>query len=80
MMEHNSKTFRRFLLYRIEDDCKVSGTGTVAEGVQFTSGRCVIFWLTDTPSVAVYHDIIDVEKVHGHGGKTIIRWIDTQDS
>ncbi len=70
------KTFRRFILNRMEDECRVSGTGLVAEGVQFSSGKCVITWLTRTPSVAVYENISDVEAVHGHGGKTEITWVD----
>jgi len=80
MTEHSINSFRRFLLYRMEDECRVSGIGTVAEGVQFSSGRCVITWLTRTPSVAVYENISEVEIVHGHGGKTEVRWIDPQEN
>ncbi len=77
MADHKTKLFRRFVLYRSEDECNVSGTGVVAEGIKFSSGRCVIAWLTSTPSVAIYESIDDVEKVHGHGGKTIVKWVDT---
>ena len=76
MTEHDPRIFRRFVLNRKEDECRVSGTGLVAEGVQFSSGRCVIAWLTGTPSIDVYESVADVEKVHGHGGKTVIEWID----
>jgi hypothetical protein len=75
-MESTPRIFRRFILSRHEDACGVSGTGLVAEGIEFSSGRCVICWLTLTPSIAVYENIADVEKVHGHGGKTVIKWLD----
>ena len=80
MKEANSKYFRKFVLYRKEDECHVSGTGAVAEGIQFSSGRCVIAWLTETPSVSLYESVEDVLAVHGHGGKTVIKWIDAVDS
>jgi len=78
--QHNPRSFRKFILYRSEDECNVSGTGIVAEGIQFSSGRCVISWITATPSVAVYENIADVEIVHGHGGKTVVKWIDAVDT
>ena len=76
MKKFNAKLFRKFVLYRKEDECHVSGTGVVAEGIQFSSGRCVIAWLTETPSVSFYESIEDVQTVHGHGGKTEVQWID----
>ncbi len=79
MSQYQSKRFRRFILNRHEDECSVSGTGLVAEGVQFSSGRCVITWLTRTPSVGVYETIADVEAVHGHKGKTRVEWIDGEE-
>lgn len=79
MTGHNLRIFRRFVLNRKEDECRVSGTGLIAEGIQFSSGRCAIVWLTETPSVDIYDSIADVEKVHGHGGKTVVEWIDSQD-
>lgn len=71
---------RRFVLDRKEDETGISGIGIVAEGVQFTSGRCSLTWLTPYSSVAVYDSIEDVEAIHGHNGKTIIVWIDEPDT
>ncbi len=68
---------RRFNLVRNEDESGVSGTGIVAQGVQFDDGTCAMRWLTETASTAVYDSIGDLEKIHGHGGKTVIDWIDT---
>ncbi len=76
MILHDLNVLKRFVLFRNEDECRVSGTGLVAEGAQFSSGQCVITWLTSTPSIAIYQSISDVEAVHGHGGKTAVKWID----
>lgn len=67
---------RTFMLHRTEDESGVSGIGLVAEGVEFTGGKCVLSWLTEHTSVAVYDDINILEAIHGHGGKTEIQWTD----
>ncbi len=67
---------KQFLLKRIEDETGVSGTGIVAEGVQFFNGKCTLTWITEFSSVAVYDSIDLVEKIHGHNGKTVIVWVD----
>lgn len=64
----------RFHLHRREDESGVSGTGVVAEGVQFSDGRCVLHWLTNTSSIAIYDNIEDLMAIHGHNGKTIVQW------
>ncbi len=63
-----------FHLQRLEDETGVSGTGIVAEGVQFSSGECVLVWLTGACSIGIYDSIESVDKMHGHGGRTIIVW------
>lgn len=68
---------RRFNLVRNEDETGISGTGTVAQGIQFDTGRCAMAWLTSVSSIAVYDSIEDLVKIHGHGGKTVVEWIDT---
>ena len=65
---------RNFWLERIEDESGVSGIGKVAEGVQFSNGKCVLVWLTQFKSVAVYDSIEELENIHGHNGKTVIVW------
>lgn len=64
-----------FQLHRIEDESGVSGTGIVAEGVVFTSGKCAMCWLTKHTSVAVYDSIADLEAIHGHNGKTRVVYL-----
>lgn len=65
-----------FYLYRKEDESGISGTGFVAEGVVFENGKCVLAWLTEYTSVAVYDDIETLREIHGHRGKTIVVWED----
>ena len=68
--------FRRFVLLRHKDESGVSGTGIVAEGIQFSNGKCALSWLTDFTSVAIYDDVRELLKIHGHSGYTEVQWID----
>ena len=69
---------RRFELHRDVDASGVSGTGVVADGVQFHTGQCVLCWRTATTSIAVYRTAAELEHIHGHGGATRIVWLDPQ--
>lgn len=68
---------RAFRLVREVDVSGVSGTGAVAEGIEFSDGTVVLRWLSDWPTSVVFHQrgIESVEKVHGHGGATRIEYI-----
>lgn len=61
-----------FWLKRTQDISGTSGTGIVAEGVIFSDGECVMHWLSDLTSVAVYKNIETLERIHGHNGSTTI--------
>lgn len=63
-----------FYLYRKIDESGVSGTGFVAEGVRFASGKIALSWLGNVTSCTVYDDMEAVNRIHGHNGKTIIAW------
>ena len=67
---------RRFILWRHEDVSGVSGTGQVAEGVQFSNGRVVLSWRGPKGSITVFDSLQDVLAVHGHQGRTEVQWID----
>jgi hypothetical protein len=68
---------RRFHLERDVDVSGISGTGIVAEGVEFSDGAVVIRWVTGKHrSTVVWPGIADVEAIHGHGGATRIVWDD----
>lgn len=59
---------RPFFLERSSDVSGHSGTGRVAEGVEFVDGRVVMVWQTEHPSAAFYSSIRMVERIHGHDG------------
>lgn len=72
------RTPRPFVLLRRTDVTGVSGTGVVAEGVEFADGSVALRWLSEWPTSVVFHDrgIASVEHVHGHGGATEVVWLD----
>jgi len=69
---------RRFYLYRKEDTTGMSGTGRVADGVEFENGQVALTWKKEFPSVTVFQSVSIVEKLHTHNGKdpTKIFWVD----
>lgn len=67
---------RRFYLMRVVDATGVSGTGIVAEGVQFSDGQTVMRWLREPVSTGVYQDVQSLLAIHGHQGSTHIHWMD----
>jgi hypothetical protein len=67
---------RRFELHRHEDETGVSGTGPVAEGVMFSDGTAALRWRTAVRSTAVYACMEDLERIHGHDGRTEVVWLD----
>jgi hypothetical protein len=67
---------RLFQLHRDEDSSGVSGTGIVAEGIEFTNRECVIHWLAKKSSMGIYATIDDVVTVHGHDGRTRVVWVE----
>lgn len=66
---------RLFVLNRVEDETGVSGTGTVAGGVEWPDGRIALRWFTETASSAFYDSIRDVIEIHGHHGKTQVEYL-----
>lgn len=78
---------RRFELVRTEDVSETSGTGVVATGVAYPDGAVHMQWRnaknedleTDSNGVA-FKPAPDgcnaTLEIHGHGDKTVIRWID----
>jgi len=69
---------RRFKLHRKVDETGVSGTGLIAEGVQFTDGTACLRWRTRTNSTGIYDSMADLEKIHGHNGQTEVIWVDSE--
>lgn len=73
---------RPFVLVRHDDVSGVSGTGVVAQGVEFIDGTVALRWLSAWPTSVVFHDkgMDAVRAVHGHGGATEIVYTDTEDA
>jgi hypothetical protein len=65
-------------LVRDQDVSGVSGTGVVAEGVEFANGLVVMAWLSDYPTVTLYQTIAHTLAIHGHQGKSRIEWLDKE--
>lgn len=76
MATAKASTMRRFVLMRKRDSTGTSGTGTVAEGVEYSNGQVAIHWLSQLESVNVYANAKVLNALHGHGGDTVIEWLD----
>ncbi len=73
---------RTWGLYRHEDTSGVSGTGLVATGALFPSGKAVLEWCgttTGIQQISIYDSLADVISIHGHGGRTEVVWFDQLD-
>lgn len=67
---------RRFVLNRKKDVSGVSGTGEVAEGVEFHDGQCALSWFGRYHVIGIYPTLADIIAIHGHEGQTEIIWLD----
>lgn len=67
---------RRFRFNRVEDISGSSGTGYVAQGVEFADGTVVVRWNSANASTAIYASMGELQNIHGHNGRTKIEWID----
>lgn len=74
---------RTFHLQRDQDMSGLSGTGIVAEGVEFDDDTTVVRWREVTgpnydrgvrATTVVFPNIAAVEALHGHNGATQIVW------
>jgi hypothetical protein len=69
-------TGRDFDLYRLADPTNISGVGTVASGIELGNGTVAMQWREPHPSKVIWPTIDEVLAVHGHGGKTVVHWLD----
>jgi hypothetical protein len=67
---------RRFVLRRTRDVSGVSGTGDVADGVEFDDGTCVVYWRGQHRSLEHWPSAKECEEVHGHAGLTAVVYLD----
>lgn len=74
---------RLFQIVRHEDVSGISGTGIVAQGVEFDDGQVAVRWLgpiehpwgTVQPTTVLHPNIENVEMLHGHNGLTEVEWL-----
>lgn len=65
-----------FRLVRHIDVSGVSGTGAVAEGVQFSDGSVALRWRSQTPATSVWDaGLAAMLAVHGHAGCSVVEWL-----
>ena len=67
---------RRFHLVRHEDVSGCSGCGVVAEGVIWSGGHVSLTWLLAPYGETRYACLADVERIHGHEGRTQVVMLD----
>lgn len=67
---------KRFHLLRHKDVSGVSGEGTIAEGVAWSSGAVALHWPGHPQATSLWANMRDVLHAHGHNGLTEIVWID----
>ena len=71
---------RRFNLIRKEDVHNKSGTGLVAEGIEFSDGSVALKWTTQYWSINVFLNLHELKHLHSHEGRTKVVWIDPPDA
>lgn len=64
------------ILLRYKDNSNVSGTGAVAEIFEASDGAVAIRWRGDHPAWGIWPDIRDLEAIHGHGGDSVVQYLD----
>lgn len=67
---------RVFWLHRKFDGSGLTGTGIVAEGVEFSDGTIAIHWhrLGPRPMTVLWPSLDDLIALHGHDGTTRLVW------
>lgn len=82
---------KQFVLYRHDDVSGVSGTGVVAEGVEFANGQCALRWYPKDDdrvqiakregwkfhgSISIFQSVNEIIHIHGHKGSTEVLYLD----
>lgn len=69
---------RKFELWRSVDVNGVSGTGIVAEGVEFSDGTAAMRWKTEIATTSVAPSVNYFNYIHGHDGATRLVWVNDE--
>ncbi len=65
---------RTFKLVRNEDLTGISGTGFIAEGIEFSNGKVALMW-NRSNSLGLFDTMQEMLNVHGHNGSTTAEFI-----
>lgn len=65
-----------YILQRYADRSGVSGIGTVADIYEAPDGAVAIRWRGEHPAWGIWPDIRDLEAIHGHGGDSIVQYLE----
>lgn len=69
-----------FHLVRDVDETGVSGTGTVAKGVEMANGSCLMQWtVSPAQSIVLYASMEELISIHGHNGNTRVEYLEPVD-
>lgn len=52
-----------FVIKRIEDNTGLSGTGIVADGVEFDDGQVVLKWRGEISTIVIHKNLENVKKL-----------------
>ncbi len=69
---------RAFAFHRNGDVSGASGTGPVAHGIRHADGSATVWWMGKWPTETKHRSMESVIGIHGHGGRTEIRWWDVR--
>lgn len=72
---------RKFKLYRKRDKTGISGTGLVAEGVQFFNDKVALTWTSSVKTMEVmdsWKDFLTIH-IHNHNNNSTIVWEDGEE-
>jgi hypothetical protein len=66
---------KSFEIIREEDNTGLSGTGKVAEGIEFSNGKCVVCWCSDVSTIVIHENIKSIEIIMLSHSKSKINYI-----
>ena len=66
---------RIFNLVREVDSTGLSGTGIVAQGIQFDNGNVVVCWLLNISSIVLFENLEDFKSVSCSHSRSEVKFI-----
>lgn len=69
-------TIKLYKLVRNKDVTGLSGTGDVAFIAKLPSGRCVMEWTSNHPTITIFANLDELILIHGHNGSSVLECLD----